>query len=306
MTFGKNKIGLHAFCWVGGWSEEEARKAISGTAKLGYDLIEIPALDPSRIDVAMTKRLLTEYQLGSTMSLGLGPDMDISGDDAVAAQRGQDQLMRVVEIAQEIGATNIGGIIYSAFQKYAHPPTQAGVERSAAILNRVCAAAAPSEIIIGLEVVNRYESNICNTAAQGVALCNLIDAPNVKVHLDTYHMNIEEGDGEQAIVETGDQLGYMHLGECHRGYLGSGSIDFASYFRGLAQIDYSGPIVFESFSSKVVDAQLTSILAIWRNLWSDSEDLSAHAKLYIDTLMRSAVAGERLSGRHMTQVLQES
>lgn len=306
MSFGENKIGLHAFCWVGGWSEEEARKAISGTKKLGYDLIEIPALDPSRIDVAMTRRLLEEYQLGSTMSLGLSADMDISGEDDAAAQRGEALLMQVVEIAQEIGATHIGGIIYSAFQKYPNPPTQAGVERSASILHRVCEAAVPGGITMGLEVVNRYESNICNTAAQAVALCEMINAPNVKVHLDTYHMNIEESDGEQAIVDTADQLGYMHLGECHRGYLGSGSIDFASYFRGLAQIDYSGPIVFESFSSKVVDTQLTVILAIWRNLWTDSEDLCGHAKQYINALMHAASAAERLSAKNVKGVIQQT
>ena len=70
MAFGTNKLGVHALCWVGGWSEAEARRAIEGTARVGYDLIEIPTLDPDAIDVGMTRRLLEEYGLAGTLSLG--------------------------------------------------------------------------------------------------------------------------------------------------------------------------------------------------------------------------------------------
>jgi D-psicose/D-tagatose/L-ribulose 3-epimerase len=288
MSFGENKLGIHALCWVGGWSEAEARKAIEGTARVGYDLIEIPALDPDRIDAALTARLLEEYGLAATISLGLGPQTDLSTGDAEKVARGEELLMKVVAIAREIGATHICGILYSALMKYDEPATEDGLRASVDVLRRVCAEADRSGITVGMEVVNRYETNIANTAAQGVALCEMIGAPNVRVHLDTYHMNIEEADAARAIVETGDRLGYFHLGECHRGYLGSGSIDFTPIFRALAQIDYSGPLVFESFSSKVVDPQLSRILGIWRNLWTDGEDLIGHALDFTRTQVVSA------------------
>lgn len=295
MGFGLNKLGVHALCWVGGWSETEARKAIEGTARVGYDLIEIPALDPDKIDAAMTARLLEEYGLAATISLGLGPDTDTTSGEPDKVARGEALLMKVVSIARDIGATHICGVLSSAMTKYYRPATAAGLEQSVGVLRRVAEKAAASDIEVGLEIVNRYESNLANTAAQGVALCDMVGGANVKVHLDTYHMNIEEADAARAIVETGDRLGYFHLGDSHRGYLGSGSIDFGPIFRALAQIDFGGPLVFESFSSEVVDPTLSNVLGIWRNLWSDGEDLVTHARDFTLAQMKSGARTDALS-----------
>jgi len=103
------------------------------------------------------------------------------------------------------------------------------------------------------------------------------------VHLDTDHMNIEESDLFQPVhdVAAAGRLGYVHIGESHRGYLGTGSVDFASFFRALHDVAYDGPVVFESFSSAVVSAELSNTLGIWRNLWQDSDDLAAHANRFI-------------------------
>ena len=304
MLFGENKLGVHALCWVGSWSEEDARKAIEGTARVGYDLIEIPALDPDKIDAKMTARLLEEYGLAATISLGLGPDTDISSGDPDKVKRGEALLTKVVGIARDIGASHVCGVLSSAMTKYYQPATAEGVAQSAAVLRRVCELADANGIQVGLEVVNRYETNVANTAAQGVALCEMVGAPNVKVHLDTYHMNIEEADAARAIVETGARLGYFHLGESHRGYLGSGSIDFDPVFRALAQIDYAGPLVFESFSSKVVDPTLSNVLGVWRNLWSDGEDLVSHARDFTLAHMKSASQTDALFAAQPRGVLQ--
>jgi D-psicose/D-tagatose/L-ribulose 3-epimerase len=112
----------------------------------------------------------------------------------------------------------------------------------------------------------------------------------VTVHLDTYHMNIEEPDMFSPVLACGDRLGYVHIGESHRGYLGSGSVDFDSFFRGLAHINYDGPVVFESFSSAVVHEDFSHMLGIWRNLWSDSEDLAAHANSFIRNQVTSVAS----------------
>src|SRR6266536_928214 len=81
-------------------------------------------------------------------------------------------------------------------------------------------------------------ANMLNTAAQGVEMCKRIDAPNAKVHLDVYHMNIEESDIASAIMQTGKHIGYFHTGDSHRGYMGSGTIDLASVFRALVNSGY--------------------------------------------------------------------
>ncbi|TDQ83265.1 D-psicose/D-tagatose/L-ribulose 3-epimerase [Dongia mobilis] len=283
-----NKLGVHALVWTGGWNPREAALAVERTAELGYDLIEIPALDPAAIDVTLTRRLVEASGLGITVSLGLDGEADISSEDADKVTRGEKVLNDALAVTRDIGGTHMCGILYSGFQKYAVPATPRGVENSVDVLRRIAGRAAASSITIGLEVVNRYESNVLNTARQAVDFCRRIDAPNVKVHLDTYHMNIEENDIEQAILTAGADLGYFHIGESNRGYLGAGNIDFDKVFRGLARLDYRGPITFESFSSTVVDPRLSGILAIWRNLWEDSRDLAGHARDFIRANLKAA------------------
>ena len=292
----KNLLGVHALVWAGGWSHDECERAIAQSAEIGFDLIEIAALDPAAIDSAYTRKMLDRYRLGTTMSLGLDASTDISSGDPQATARGEARLMQVLDVARDIGATHVCGILYSAFQKYSDPPTERGIAGSVEVLRRIGEHAARHGITIGLEVVNRYESNVLNTASQAVDFARRVALPNVKVHLDTYHMNIEEADLEAALIDTGDMLGYFHIGESGRGYLGAGNIDFDRVFRGLAKAGYQGPITFESFSSTVVNKQLSGILAIWRNLWEDGADLARHAKGFIEHGMKAAEEAHARSG----------
>lgn len=292
-----NKLGVHALVWAGGWSHEECARAIARTAETGFDLIEAPALDPSSIDVDFTRRELEKNGIAATLSLGLDADTDISSRDPENARRGQARLEQAVAVARDLGASHVCGILHSAFQKYAAPTTTEGVKRSVEVLGRVAAIAARSDITLGLEVVNRYESNVLNTASQAVEMCRRIGAANVKVHLDVYHMNIEESDIAAAIVETGPYLGYFHTGDSHRGYMGSGTIDLAGVFRALVRSGYEGPITFESFSSRVVGQPLEGILGIWRNLWEDSGDLASHALMYTRSQLKAAQEAQRQQAR---------
>ena len=292
-----NKLGVHALVWEKGWSHEECARAIAKTAEVGYDLIEIPALDPGSIDTDFTRKQLEKAGIGATSSMGLDADTDISSDDREKERRGQARLEQAVSVIRDIGATHMCGILESAFQKYATPTTPEGVKRACEILGRVAEKAAASDITMGLEVVNRYESNVLNTASQAVEMCKRIGAPNVKVHLDVYHMNIEESDMGQAILDTGEHLGYFHTGDSHRGYMGSGSIDLTGAFRALIKSGYTGPITFESFSSRVVGQPLEGILGIWRNLWEDSHDLASHALMYTRAQLKAAQEAQKQAAR---------
>lgn len=287
-----NKLGVHALVWEAGWSHGECERAIARSAEVGYDFIEAPALEPSLIDVDFTRRALERAGIGINFSLGLDFDSDISSGDPAKRARGKAKLVDAVAVCRDAGGTHIGGILYSAFGKYDRPPTAHGIAQSAETLAEVADVAAASGITLALEVVNRYESNICNTASQGVEMVKRVDRPNVKVHLDVYHMNIEESDIGAAIIDTGNLLGYFHTGDSHRGYMGSGSVDLAGVFRALVRAKYDGPITFESFSSRVVGQPLEGILGIWRNLWDDGEDLAAHALAYTRVQLKAAREAE--------------
>ncbi|MBA2317322.1 MAG: sugar phosphate isomerase/epimerase [Euzebyales bacterium] len=276
-----NPVGVHALVWVGGWSPQECELAVSSSKAAGYSLIEIPVLDPARIDTAMTRETLRRHGLDAACSLGLAHDTDISSEDPDRVAAGEKLLHRALDVTHDIGAAYLGGVLYSALGRYTTPPSERGRRNAAAVLRELAAAAARAGITLGIEPVNRYESNLVNTAEQALDLIGDVAANNVVVHLDAYHMNIEESDFRAPILRCGDLLGYVHVGESHRGYLGTGSVDLAALFDALAETGYTGPVTFESFSSAVVDPRLSSTLAIWRNLWSDGMDLATSARAEI-------------------------
>ena len=275
------KFGGHALVWAGDWSEASARKAAASAKKAGYDYIEMLMIEPDKIDVAMTKAVLSEYGLFATASLGLSPETDVTSTNPSIVKKGDELLRKVVDKLHAIGSTELCGVIYCSLGKYPGPASAENRANSISAVTRLADYAADKGININLEVVNRYETNIMNTGKEGLKFLEAVNRPNAYLHLDTYHMNIEEDGMSQAVLDAGDALGYVHIGESHRGYLGSGNVDFDTFFSALKKINYSGPITFESFSSVVVDPALSNALCIWRNLWEDSDDLAAHALKYM-------------------------
>ncbi len=280
-----NPLGLHALVWTGEWTPESARYAIERTKAVGFDLIEIPILEPETFDIAMTRQLLADNGLLAACSLGLSPDTDVSSADPAIVARGRDRLSAAIEVASGIGAGNLCGVLYSQLAKYPAPITalsrQHVVESVAWLSDQVAAAELPTS----LEVVNRYETNVVNTVADMLTLLDEAGA-DITVHLDTYHANIEENGFIEPVQTAGQRLGYVHVGESHRGYLGTGTIDFPTFFAALRESGYTGPVTFESFSSAVVHPELSNILSVWRNLWDDSENLAEHAYGYMAEHLR--------------------
>jgi D-psicose/D-tagatose/L-ribulose 3-epimerase len=286
-----NKLGIHALVWAGDLAPDSARKVIGSTKQAGYDLVELSLHDPSTLDVKLTRALLEESGIQVACSRGLAFDADVSSEDPAVVARGVGLLQEAVSITQALGGSYFGGVPYSALGKYNHPVTPAGRRNVVESLRQLSGFAKARGVTIGIEVVNRYESNVINTAAAALKLIDDVGADNLVVHLDTYHMNIEEMDFVQPVLQCGDRLGYVHIGESHRGYLGSGTIDFTSFFHALASVGYSGPVTFESFSSAVVAQGLSNDLAVWRNLWSDGMDLAKHAHAFMATQIKAADMG---------------
>jgi D-psicose/D-tagatose/L-ribulose 3-epimerase len=268
------EFGGHALVWVGDWSPSSARAAISSAARNGYDYIELAIFDPWNFDTKLTKDLLQEFGLRAHASLGLSAKTDVTSTDPSIVAKGDELLRKVTDVLHEIGGTELCGVIFSALAKYPTPATKENRNNSIKAMQRLADYAADKGINIDLEVVNRYETNIINTGIEGLAFLDEVNRPNAFLHLDTYHMNIEEDGMQKSVLAAGDRLGYVHIGESHRGYLGTGNVDFDSFFKALKQINYKGPITFESFSSAVVDPSLSNTLCVWRNLWSDSDDLA--------------------------------
>lgn len=274
-------IGCHGLVWTGRFDAAGIRDATRRTRLAGFDLIEFPLMDPATFDAAVARAALDEQGLAATGSLGLTDATDVSSEDPAVVQAGEDLLNRAVDIAAEIGSAHLCGVLYSALRKYMEPPTPRGLANSREVLGRVSQRASEARVLVSLEVVNRYETNVVNTARQAARYVAEIGGVGLGIHLDSYHMNIEESDMASPVADAGAALSYVHIGESNRGYLGTGTVDFDSLFRALHAAAFDGPVVFESFSSAVVAPDLSRMLGIWRNMWTDGDDLAAHANRFI-------------------------
>ncbi|MGC5629556.1 sugar phosphate isomerase/epimerase family protein [Georgenia sp. Z1344] len=286
-----NPLGIHALVWEGNTSVDEVQSIVAQSAKAGYDLVELSLHDLENLDVASTRAALDEAGLKVACSRGLAFDADVSSPDTGVVARGLALLQESLAATAALGGTVFTGALYSALGKYGSAMTPDGRGNAVAALRELASEAEKLGVTLGLEICNRYETNVINTARQALRFADDIGSDNVMIHLDTYHMNIEEDDLVRPVLEVGSRLGYVHVGENHRGYLGSGHLDLPGFFHALADVNYSGPITFESFSSSVVARGLSDDLAVWRDLWDDGADLAAHAHRYLTTHL--AVSGPR-------------
>ena len=256
--------------------------ALEKSAEHGYRTIEFAYLRPERFDLDRLARKAQSLDVEVGVTMGLPVDKDVSSEEDAVVAAGTRMLSDAVKAVRDVGGNKLGGILYSAHTKYNAMPTERGWKNSASVLAEVAEKAKGMGVDVVLEVVNRFETNLINTAAQGLKFIKDSGSDHLRLHLDTFHMNIEEASPAAAIRLAGDKLGYFHVGESNRGYLGDGVIDFDPIFDALLDIDYARDVVFESFSITIVDEALSQACAIWRDTWRDNDPLAAHAKQFIE------------------------
>jgi D-psicose/D-tagatose/L-ribulose 3-epimerase len=261
-------FGAHAFIWAGKWTRESAERVISGAAEAGLDFVEIPLLDPSSIDVEHTRSLLDRYGLGCSCSLGLPAEIHLPSNPE-GARRFLDG---AVEATAALGSPVLTGCLYTHVGTLTgKPPEPSELQAVAHVLKRTARRAAEYGVELGIEAINRYETYLVNLASQAGELLDRIDETNVFVHLDTYHMNIEEKGFYEPIVSLGSRLGYMHLSESDRGTPGTANVHWDEVFRGLEDIDYGGALAMESFAT--VNEALIGATALWRDVVGEPDAL---------------------------------
>lgn len=282
------RLGIHSFVWTGGQTQEGLEHALRKSAEHGYRTIEFAYLRPERFDLDRLARLAQSLDVEIGVTMGLPLARDVSSEDPAVVAAGVAMLTDALRAVRDIGGNKLGGILYSAHTKYDRQPSRKGWDNSVAAIAKTADLARDCGVDLVLEVVNRFESNLLNTAAQGLKFIAETGSSHVRLHLDTFHMNIEEANPAAAIRLAGDRIGYFHIGESNRGYLGDGVIDFDPIFDALLDIGYARDIVFESFSTAVVDEGLSLACAIWRDTWTDNDPLAAHARQFIELKLDEA------------------
>ena len=252
-------FGVHTSMWTMNWDRAGAERTIPAAAAYDLDFIEIALLNPGTVDAAHTRTLLDRHGLRAVCSLGL-PE---AAWPSVDPEAGIAHLRRAIDVAAALGAEALSGVTFGGIgQRTGLPPTAAEYDNVARALEAAAKHARRRGIAFGIEPVNRYENHLINTAAQARWMIEKVGADNIFIHLDTYHMNIEEKGAGNGIIDAGDLLRYIHLSESDRGTPGEGTCDWDEIHATLAAIGFRGGIAMESFIN--MPPELAYGLAVWR------------------------------------------
>lgn len=263
-----NEFGVHGLALSADWKPSRAAEYRDRLGPHEIDLVEIPLLKPDALDPKEARVALEQAGLRAHFSLVLPAFLDLVERPGEAV----DFMRLILDTADTAGSKVVTGVTYSKIGGMT-PEQPSGRELDAVcrFLDRAGAHAKSKGMRLGVEAVNRYETKLINTARQARDVIERTGSDGLMVHLDTYHMNIEEDGFASAFEEAGELLGYVHLSESNRGVPGKGTVDWVSCFKEMAAIGYEGPIVLESFVCMV--EELAGGLCIWRPVADNPDDV---------------------------------
>ena len=273
-----NPIGIHYGYWTQFWSSDPLQ-FIDRAKRCGFDVLEVNAVTVGQMSDQERSRLRTAAEkanLTLTYSIGMKDDVDLTSSDPATRKRGLALLEDICRAMKQMGGTILAGINYSSWPRKLQPDEDKKVltDRAIEAVREAIKTAEDSDVLFCLEVVNRFEHFIMNTAAEGLAFAERVQSPNCKLLLDTFHLNIEEDSMSDAILQTGSMLGHFHIGEPNRRPPGRGRMSWAEIFGALHDINYQGAIVMEPFL--LPGGDVGRDISVFRDLLG-SGDLDAEA-----------------------------
>lgn len=278
-----NKIGIYFAYWTKDWSADYLYY-LNKVAGLGFDvlevgsgwLVEMPAEKRREL-----KKAAADRSVELTCCIGFPGRYDMASEDVSVRRAGIEYAKRTLEVLHEMGSRIFGGINYTSWPSGINEgltDKRPYLERSAASLKQVMKTAEAYGIYYCVEIVNRFEQFLLNTAAEGMAFCEEVGSPNIKLLLDTYHMNIEEDSFAEAIRIAGDRLGHFHIGETNRKCPGKGRMPWDEITGALKETGYRGAIVMEPFEK--MGGEVGRDIKVWRDLNPEADEamMDADAK----------------------------
>ncbi|MGI6750649.1 MAG: sugar phosphate isomerase/epimerase family protein [Atribacter sp.] len=268
------KFGVDTFIWSEAFSEKDLW-VIPKAKELGFEVLDISISKPDSFPTQLVKEKIKETGLEVVTTTTLGKETNLISDDPAIRKNGIQFMKKMVDINVELGSPIIGGVVYAAWGYLSGKPrTQQEWDWSIASMKEIARyAQEKSSIAICVEPVNRFETHFLNIAEDAVRYCQEVGYENIKVHLDSFHMIREETSFREAVKTCGKKyLGYVHVCENNRGIPGTGLVPWKEFFLALKEINYTGPMVIESFDPSF--EELNRQCAIWRKLADSGEELA--------------------------------
>jgi D-psicose/D-tagatose/L-ribulose 3-epimerase len=280
------RFGINTFLFVSPFTTEST-KLFAQFKKWGFDTVEIPIEDPSHIDPAKLKAAAAKAGIAiGSVCAAMGPGRDFRGT-AEEQKTAMDYCVALIDQAAAMGCPSLIGPVYSVVGKAdAVEPAQQKVEWDLVVKNlkQLARHAEAKGVTICIEPLNRFETDFLNTCDQGLKLIKAVGSKAVKLHLDTFHMNIEEKFQADAIRKAGKLLGHFHACGSDRGTPGGDHIDWPSIAKALKAVGYKGDVVIESFTTDV--KVIARAAAIWRKIEPKRNDIAVNGLKFLRKNLR--------------------
>jgi len=277
----KNEIGMYALYWDPDVYTKDFPSHIKKVRSLGFDYYEVGAryfLEMSRYERLYIRDLCKDIGIKLAFSGGPHAEGNLLSDDSTVRKQNIEYMKRVLETISELGGNIICGLTHCKWLD--KPPKDINAElkkrlwdRSVDGVRQIIKVAEDLNILYTFEIVSRFDHFLTNCVAEGVAYCKQVDSPMIKMHLDAFHMNIEEGNIYEAFLAAKDYIGYYHISECNRqlpGHPENSHQPWESIFTGLRDSNYEGPIVIEPFVR--MGGERGYNCCIWRELDNNFTD----------------------------------
>jgi D-psicose/D-tagatose/L-ribulose 3-epimerase len=264
---------------------EEQRALLSHIREWGFDGVELFLSPQEPADIPSVRRILDDLGLERTMCSVVPRDFNLVSPAPEVRARGVEFLKSCVERTAELGAHMICGPLYAGLG------VMTGARRTQdewewAVVGVRAAARRGQEVGVTLcvEPLNRFETYFLNTLSDAAQLVHNIGEPNVRIHFDTFHANIEERHPADSIRAVAKDLGHVHISENDRGIPGTGHTDWRGILSTLKEIGYEGWLTIESFAQP--SPELAAAAAIWRDLAPSGDELASQGLRFIKGLSR--------------------
>ena len=268
------RIGINTFLFTSPFTN--ARTPLFKTFKdWGFDTVELPLEDPGHVTADHVNRELDKVGLvcGSVCAC-MGPGRDLRGTPA-EQKTGLDYIKGVIDQAVALNAPSVIGPIYSVTGRADAVPRGEYKKQWKTVAKNiriVCDYAEARGKQICMEPLNRFETDFINTVDQALQMIEDVGSPALKLHLDTFHMNIEEKFQPAAIRKAGKLLGHFHACGSDRGTPGNDHLDWLGIAKALKAVKYNGDVVIEGFGSNV--KVIARAAAIWRQMEPTNEEIA--------------------------------
>lgn len=268
------RFGINTFLFTSPFTTEST-KLFPQFKKWGFETVEIPVEDPSHIDPKAVKAELDKYGLAcGSVCACMGPDRDLRGTPE-QQKTGLDYMMVLIDQMVDLGCPSLIGPVYSAVGRADAVPEKEYKQQWKTVvkhLKTLCKYAQKRGVQVCLEPLNRFETDFINTADQALQMVADVGSPALKIHLDTFHMNIEEKNQGKAIKKVGSHLGHFHACGSDRGTPGNDHIDWKPIVAALKSVKYKGDVVIESFTTDV--KVIARAAAIWRRMEPTRDEIA--------------------------------